>query len=121
MGLFNLKPTRENAKPAVVVADLDKLIAEPVAFRFGGKTHLIKPMSTSEFFSVTAKLGKMEELRSKENLEVKELIDAYYGLFSAMCTSLKRSDIESMSQVQVGALFQLMLDCIMGRAQGDST
>ena len=50
MGLFKIRDTSNGAeKDARVIADLDALIAKPVAFRFHGKTHLIKPVSTAEF------------------------------------------------------------------------
>lgn len=117
MGLFGLKPARETAKAAVVIADLDKLIAEPIAFRFDGKTHLINPISTKEFFRVTANLAKMDELKAKSEVSAEELIDAYTNLISSVCETIGRKEIENMTQAQVGALFQLVLDCVTGKAQ----
>jgi hypothetical protein len=119
MGLFNTKPAREAATKNVV-ADLDKLIAEPVAFRFNGKAHLIKPITTAEFFKITSELAKMDALRKKDTIDNVELIDAYVGLLTAACDTLKREDIENMTQAQVGALFQLVLDCVTGRSFGAS-
>jgi hypothetical protein len=116
MNLF--RPAREAAK-AVVVADLDKLVSEQTAFRWDGKVHVIKPLATETFFKVCNELSRMQDLAKREALTAKELVDAYSDLFASICDTIHRKDVESMSQAQVGALFQLVIDSVAGKSQVD--
>lgn len=119
MSLFKLKPARESAKSSVLVADLDKLITERVAFKFGGQTHYINPITTAEFFKVTSEMAKLDSLKVQKEVSAKELIDSYTALIGSVCETITRDHISSMTQAQVGALFQLVLDCVTGKAYAE--
>lgn len=115
MGLFGTRKVAQSHSDARVFADLDALIAEPVAFRFNGETHLIKPVSTKEFFKLTNALARLDELRNAKTVKKDELVEAYSALISGACDTIGRKEVETMTQAQVGALFQLILDCITGK------
>ncbi len=119
MKLFSLRPTRQEFKDADIVSDLDKLISEPTAFRFQGRTHLIKPITTEDFFKLSNALARLDALKEAKNVQASDLIDAYTQLVTNACDTINRADVESMTQAQVGALFQLILDVITGRVHAE--
>lgn len=112
---------RGNALPnnGTLVADLDKLIAEPVPFRWNGSIHFIKPISTKEFLSISEGLATLDKLRRAEQVTAEELLDGYSKVFSAACETIGRKEIEQMTQAQIGALYQLILDTITGKSHGE--
>ena len=121
--MFDLfRPARSQARQQIqggtdVVADLDALIEQRVSFKLHGKVHEIKPISSKDFLIFTNNLSKLMELKDKNKIEAEELIEKYHGLISSLCDTIKIEDIESMTQPQVGALFQLLLDSVTGKAQ----
>jgi hypothetical protein len=105
------RPVRE------VVSDLDALVSEPIAFRFNGEVHEIKPVSTLELLSFTNAFAELQELNGRaDSITVGELVDAYTSVISSVCPSITREHVESMTQAQVAALFQLVMDSVVGRA-----
>lgn len=100
-----------------VIADLDAIIQDTVSFKLNGKIHEIKPLSTKDFLIYTNALSKVWELKDKEIIKPDDLIEKYYDMVSSVVPSIKRTDIETMNQQQVGALFQLILDTVTGKAQ----
>ena len=46
-----------------------------------------------------------------------DLVAVYLGIFSSVCETIGKKEIESMTQAQAGALLQIILDCVVGRAQ----
>lgn len=100
-----------------VVSDLDALVAEPIAFRFNGEVHEIKPVSTLELLSFTNAFAELQELNGRSDaITVGELVDAYTSVISSVCPSITRDHVESMTQAQVAALFQLVMDSVVGKA-----
>lgn len=116
----NFKPTRDDAKEVEVVADLDALVNDEVAFKFNGKTYKIKPLETGEAFIVWQNLSKLEKFEVGDLVEFKEVIDFYADLFHSVCPEITRSDVEIMSQPQCAALLQLILDTVTGRVFTES-
>jgi hypothetical protein len=57
----------------------------------------------------------MDALRKQEKISAGELLTAYAEVIGAMCPEITKDHINCMTQAQVGALFQLVLDCISGR------
>lgn len=118
MGLLNLKPARSKAMPSGdPVVDLDALIAEPVTFRFEGKTHVVQPIDTRTYLAVTNELIKIQGLLKSEKAEKKEVIESYAAIFSAVCETISIKDVERMTLAQTGALLQMIMECVSGRAQ----
>ena len=115
VSLFSLK-----AKPvstAAVVSDLDALIAEPIAFRLHGEVHEIKPVSTVELLKFTNAFARLQTLNeSSGTLTVADLVDAYTHVIASVCPTITREHVEGMTQSQVAALFQLVIESVMGKA-----
>jgi hypothetical protein len=107
-------PTRREAM-SNLIADLDSLIEEKVVFRLHGNQHFISPISTLEFFKFAERLAVLNSLRDKENIKGDELVNSYYEVISSVCPSISIEDVEKCTSAQVGALFQLVLDKVMGR------
>jgi hypothetical protein len=114
MGLFKRKSKADEAK---VVVDLDEILAKPVAFRFAGRVHTIKPIQTKEFYALANATAELWALRDAKELTADQLIDRYTALISSVCHSIRRKDIEGMTQSQVTALYQLIMDTVMGKTQ----
>lgn len=115
MSLFPF--TRKEITPATIVSDLDALIAEPIAFRFQGRVHEIQPISTLELVRFTNAWASLSELNGKSDaISVSDLVDAYTKVISAVCPSITRSHVEDMTQAQIAALFQLVMDSVVGKS-----
>jgi hypothetical protein len=121
MKLLNLKPSRTKAEENVdLVSDLDALIAKPITFRVLGKVHKIEPISTGDFFKVLNSLEKLHSLQRKQGkYEEKELIDAYVKFIGAVCPTIGRMEIQQMTQSQVIALVQIIIDTISGKTHAE--
>ncbi len=113
-GLWKWKGRRAEVE---VVTDLDAILTREVAFRFQGRTYLIPPMPVSQFLQATGALAKCDLLRKKEEVSKDELLDAYHAVFQAVVKGgVKRDVLEKMSVQQIAALYNLVLEQIMGKA-----
>ena len=112
-------PSRSKAKAAReldVVTDLDAIIAEPVAFRFNGKIYTLKPIQLDEFLKFTNAQNRLSnELKSESAITADSLASSYHAVISSVCDDLTLNDIKSMSQAQVAALYQLVIDMVTGQ------
>lgn len=117
MGLMNLLPGRSQISDDLVVSDLDKLVSESVAFRFNGDKHLIKPLDTKTFLAVSEAFSRLDRLREKKQVTTKDLIEGYTELFKQACSTITQKHVESMTQAQVAALMQLIIDTVRGQSQ----
>lgn len=109
--------TKSKSKPAVVVRDFDKLLTEAVAFRLHGKVHKLNPITVQEFWRFSESMVRMQKLAEQADVTAKELIEGYLTVFQSVCPSMTLKDVEDMSQPQVGALLQLVIDTIQGASQ----
>jgi hypothetical protein len=122
MNIFNMKNLRKGSAPSGVepIADLDALIQAPIPFKCLGRIHYLKPVSTQVFFEVTNALARMSTMKDQAgDLGEDQLLDLYFGLFSAVCDSISRADLKRMSQAQCAALLQLVIDTITGKVHAD--
>lgn len=103
------------------VSDLDAIVAAPVSFRFKGKVHTLKPFSLAEFLLFTnAQAHLMQLIKDETGVTTQELASRYHKVISSVCSSITIDDILSMEQVQVAALYQLVIDMVTGQVdQGD--
>jgi len=100
------------------VADLDAIIADPIPFRFKGKIHYIKPIELGEFMkfaNAQVELSKSSEVDSLLTAEM--LAKRYHKVVSSVCDSISLDDIMEMSQAQIAALYQLVVDAITGQVE----
>lgn len=117
--MFNwFKPSRSAALPrgGQLVSDLDKMISDPIAFKWGGRIHTIKPVTTEQFLKVSEAMLTINQLVQKNTLSVEEIIDAYWRVFSAVCDSITKKDVARMTQAQLGALYQIIVETVTGKA-----
>lgn len=120
---MKLWPARTQAKQVEPVCDLDAILAEPVAFRWNGTIHYLKPMQLDEFLKYSNAQSKlMAEVSSETKLDPNTLIQRYHAVISSVCDTISVEDIKSMSQAQVAALYQLVIDLVTGQVvvPGDS-
>lgn len=100
-----------------VVTDLDALLSKPVGFKFHGRIHIIAPLEVAEFLRATSAIASIEELRKAENPTEDELVDRYSNVFAVVCPTITKAMVRTMSLQQIAALFSLVLETIMGKAQ----
>jgi hypothetical protein len=118
MSLFNLKTGKPIEMPeSQVVSDLDAMVAMPVAFRLHGKVHYIKPISVREFYAFTNAMISLQGLEKAEHVTPQQIIELYFNLIRSVCDSVARPDVEKMTQAQCGALLNLIVECVTGKAQ----
>lgn len=112
---FNRKLMPARSSHSEQIADLDAMIVEAVSFKLHGKIHTIKPLTTEQFLLLSSNLNKVYALRDKGEVTADNLIDAYYELMHTASPTIKRKDIAEMSQYQVSALFELVVETITGK------
>lgn len=118
--MFN-KTSKPISNDKNVIADLDALIAERVAFKIHGKTHYLESISTMQFWVFANELARFSEMKDAKSLTVDEIVDRYHTLFSSVCKTISAKDVETMSAVQLAALLNLILETVMGKTQGEAT
>lgn len=117
MSLFNLRTGKELDGPdAVIVSDLDAMVANPIAFRLHGKVHQLRPVTVKEFFAYANALLGLERLKSDEKLSDEQIVDIYCQLIQAVCETITRDDVKAMTHPQASALLQLIIEHINGKA-----
>ncbi len=115
MSGFKLWPNRnDRSSKEEVVADLDAMIADPVAFRFQGKRHLIKPISTVEFLKYVRASVRVANTLKSDKVSKDDVIDSAFDVVASVCDTIRRKDLESMTEAQVGALLALISKCVTG-------
>jgi hypothetical protein len=117
VGLLQLRPARPAPE---IVSDLDALIAKPIAIKLLGRSHTINPINTKEFFEVTAALANLQTYQTKTGIDPSELIDAYAKVFSSVCSTIGRKEVEKMTQAQVAGLVALIINTITGQSHADA-
>lgn len=115
MSILGFKKYSKPKTEVEVVSDLDALISKTVGFKFQDAIYGIKPLDMNEFLLVTNELAKLDALKTNKIKEVDQLLDGYQGLFDA-CLD-KQIDVKTMRYTQVTAVFNLILECMMGKAQ----
>lgn len=116
-----LRPARDAYDEVKVVADLDRMISDPVGFRFQGKVHVIKPMTQEVFLKTASAFAKMDQMRKDPVHDVDKLISVYVELFSRCCDTIGVKEVRAMTDSQKGAIVQQIVDCITGRAHVDDS
>lgn len=103
-----------------IVTDLDALLSEPVPFKFNGKIHTLKPMGLDEFLKYT---NAQFEFRSgyENDKSIKEdFAKRFHAVLSSVCETITLDDVMHMTQPQIAALYQLVIDMVCGQVdQGD--
>lgn len=102
-----------------IVRDLDAIVGKSIFFRLHGKMREIKPITTEAYLIYVNSLSLLYSMKDKDGLTTDELLNSYYSLVKSVCDDFTMDDIKQMSQQQIGALFQLILDTITGTAHAD--
>lgn len=100
---------------AKLVSDLDRMLTESIAFKLHGKVHRINPITVEEFYKFTKAFSLVGGLKA-EGISPAEAVTLYHEVISSVAPSVSRKDIEGMTQAQVGALLQLVIEAVTGKA-----
>lgn len=100
-----------------VVTDLDRLISEPVGFMLHGQVRRIKPLTQENFLYMVNELAALDMLRSEKERNPEKIRAAYMALFKKACEPITDEDLKRMTDAQIGALVQQIIECVTGRAQ----
>jgi len=111
-----LRPASQSRVQKEMVSDLDAIIQKTITFRLLGRVHEIRPISTKSYLEYINALAAVIQLSDQDKVTPTELIQKYHALVSSVVDSISLSDVESMTQAQVGALFQLIMDTITGKS-----
>lgn len=113
---MKLWPARTQALDIGPVADLDAIVADPIPFRFKGKIHVLKPIALDDFLKFTnAQAELLRAANDEVKLSAKELATKYHRLFASVCETISLDDVLGMEQVQIAALYQLIIDMTTGQ------
>lgn len=105
---------REPKESPKVVKDLDAIVQESTAVTLHGNVHEIRPVLVSEFFALANAMASVKSLEKREKVTIDEIVSAYYGIISAVCSTITREDILKCTQSQLAALMQHIMDHITG-------
>jgi len=100
---------------AKLVSDLDRMIAESIAFKLHGKVHRINPITVEEFYRFTKAFSIVSGMKP-DSLSPAETLTMYHEVISSVAPTVTKKDIEDMTQAQVGALLQLVIEAVTGKA-----
>ena len=113
---MKLWPARTKKTAGVPITDLDAIIAEPVYFQLKGKIHELQPMSLESFLKFTNAQAALMNLAKEDGpMTAKSLANKYLSVISSVCSTITIDDILEMEQVQVAALYQLVIDLVTGQ------
>lgn len=111
------KPARQEIPSDIkMIVDLDRLISEPVGFRFRGRVHQIKPLTNAQFFRVINDFTQLQWLAKQEKVDHQQVIGGYAKIFQTCCPTISNNDVASMTPSQMAALFQQIHDIVTGKA-----
>jgi len=108
---------KKHAKETEIVADIDAIIAEPIHFRFRGKIHTLKPMVLKEFLKFASAQSQLNQYIKEDahKLNLETMAQAYFKVISSVCDSITIDDVIGAEQVQLAAIYQLILDMVTGQ------
>lgn len=104
-----------------IFTDLDALKKEDIFFKFMDKRWAIHPMSAINYMVFINAWASVQELLNKKDIEKNEVLSAYTELLKSVCHEWTEKQTKELNQSQAGALLQLVLDCVQGRVQGESS
>jgi hypothetical protein len=124
MSLFSLKPVRDakTSEPVKVIADLDRLIADSIGFKLHGKIHVVKPLSTAQFFKIYDRFVKLEQMQKDIGEKEKPedlVVDALYEIFHSFADTLTKDDVRELTWTQVNALMSLVMETVQGKTHAE--
>jgi hypothetical protein len=109
-------PARQTVEVRVMM-DLDRLISEPVGFMLHGKIRCVKPLTQKNFMYMTNELAALDTIRLSGERDPAKIRKAYLELFRKACEPITEDDLTKMTDAQIGALVQQIIECVTGRAQ----
>lgn len=112
-----LKKVFKKSPKVEIITDLDAILTRTVGFRFNGRIYQIKPLTLEQFALATNALAGIDLLRRETHIDSDQLIDAYANLFEVVCPEIGRKDIQEMGVQRVAALYQLVVEIIVGKAE----
>lgn len=107
------------AKPKLI-ANLDAILVEPVAFQLHGKQHVIKPLTTEQFMKFSAAYGQMYGLRSQKDFDNQEFGNVCFELIHSVVDSITRSDFDKMANHQMAGVITIIIETVTGKMFGDN-
>jgi hypothetical protein len=110
---------KEPASDIPVVADLDRIISKSVAIILNGKKHIIRPITSAQFFLYAAELAKLNDILPG-NPSKKEIIDQCFAVVSQICPSLTHEDVRTASDAQMAGLYRVIIDAVTGYRYPDN-
>lgn len=101
-------------------ADLDALASRTVSFKFQGVSYKIGPIDTINFMEFSNALIALQDLvLSEKTIAPDELRMKYTNLFKSVCSQITDDTVKAMEIPQVAAVFQLIVDSVLGRIQDE--
>lgn len=102
-----------------MISDLDAMVSKPVAFRLHGKVHQIKPIALEEFYRFVNAWTTVLGWKDSDGVKPEQYLAGLTELFQSVCDTITADDVSRLTQAQAGALFQLIIESVTGKAQVD--
>jgi len=121
--LYKFLPARqkEDLTHLKIVSDFDKLVSEPVGFKFLGRVWKIKPVTNEIFMQVTLQYGKLVGfLQGEGELQGDALFEEYLKFIHPVCPEFKLEDLKKMNMPQLNALIGLIMKHLTGNVYSEA-
>lgn len=112
--MFGERFKQKSGKSVDVIADLDAILVEPVAFKLHGIDHVIQPITVEQAFRLSNALVHFNDLMQKHGLTAEDIIVGYFDLVQIVAPSVTREDIEKADQRQLASLFSFIVRSFTG-------
>jgi hypothetical protein len=109
------KPRRE-AEDVRVVADLDRMLGDLPGFRFQGRIYRVKAMNTAVWLQLCNELAGLNLRMKDSGFDRAEVRKRYSSLLGKAVDGIRFEDVDRMTDAQLGAVVQLVVECVTGKA-----
>lgn len=110
---------KQRGKSSVVIADLDAMLVEPVAFKLHGKEHIIKPITFEQHLRITQGFNEFNAMLGKPGLKPDDIVDGYLKLVQVAVPTMTKEDVEQAEQSQLASVFSLIVRSYTGELFAD--
>jgi hypothetical protein len=114
VGLFALKEPVKGSN-AEIICNVDSIVEKRAAFILNGRTHYIDPITTEKFIAFVTKLGEMADIKE----DAHKVRDKFLEMIRSVCSSVSKSDVDGLTQMQSISLFCAIRDKVMGKTPED--
>jgi hypothetical protein len=107
-----LKPAREQSSQDDVICDLDVVTTRRATFTFGGKSHVLLPITNQVFVDFWE---AVQAYKKMDHVDAKSADKAYFTTIKILCPSVTLKEVEAMTLIQKSILIEGLASRVLGK------